>query len=108
MTATASVANKQRKGVFIFKQCSPPEHFGGAGQSYATAIPRRPKPMRGCNPRSGNQKSPRQLQQLRYFCSMAHDHHDHLEPEQNEIGGPVVFALFLFAIVVVAIGMMAS
>ena len=39
---------------------------------------------------------------------MAHDHHDHLEPEQNEIGGPVVFALFLFAIVVVAIGMMAS
>ena len=42
-----------------------------------------------------------------YFCSMAHNH-DHLEPEQNEIGGPVVFALFLFAIVVVAIGMMAS
>jgi hypothetical protein len=48
------------------------------------------------------------LQPLRYFCGMAHDHHDHLEPEQNEIGGPVVFALFLFAIVVVAIGMMAS
>ena len=43
-----------------------------------------------------------------YFCAMAHDHHDHHEPEQNEIGGPVVFALFLFAIVVVAIGMMAS
>ena len=43
-----------------------------------------------------------------YFCSMAHEHHDHHEPEQNEIGGPVVFALFLFAIVVVAIGMMAS
>jgi hypothetical protein len=43
-----------------------------------------------------------------YFCGMAHDTHDHHEPEQNEIGGPVVFALFLFAIVVVAIGMMAS
>lgn len=45
---------------------------------------------------------------MAYFCAMAHDHHDHLKPEQNEIGGPVVFALFLFAIVVVAIGMMAS
>ena len=45
---------------------------------------------------------------MAYFCAMTHDHHDHLEPEQNEIGGPVVFALFLFAIVVVAIGMMAS
>tara|TARA_B000000565_G_scaffold194376_1_gene148728 strand:+ start:334 stop:471 length:138 start_codon:yes stop_codon:yes gene_type:complete len=45
---------------------------------------------------------------MAYFWAMAHDHHDHLEPEQNEIGGPVVFALFLFAIVVVAIGMMAS
>lgn len=43
-----------------------------------------------------------------YFCTMAHHHHDHHEPEQNEIGGPVVFALFLFVIVVVAIGMMAS
>lgn len=43
-----------------------------------------------------------------YFWTMAHDTHDHHEPEQNEIGGPVVFALFLFAIVVVAIGMMAS
>ena len=48
------------------------------------------------------------LDYVAYFCTMAHDHHDHLEPEQNEIGGPVVFALFLFAIVVVAIGMMAS
>ena len=28
-----------------------------------------------------------------------HDHHDHSEAEQNEIGGPVVFALF-FAIVI--------
>ena len=45
---------------------------------------------------------------MAYFYTMAHDQHDHLEPEQNEIGGPVVFALFLFAIVVVAIGMMAS
>jgi len=43
-----------------------------------------------------------------YFWDMAHDTHDHHEPQQNEIGGPVVFALFLFAIVVVAIGMMAS
>ena len=31
-----------------------------------------------------------------------HDHHDHSEAEQNEIGGPVVFALFLFAIVIMA------
>ena len=45
---------------------------------------------------------------MAYFYRMAHDPHDHFEPEQNEIGGPVVFALFLFAIVVVAIGMMAS
>ena len=34
---------------------------------------------------------------------MAQDHHDHQEPEQNEIGGPVVFALFLFAFVVMGI-----
>ena len=32
-----------------------------------------------------------------------HDHHDNSEAEQNEIGGPVVFALFLFAIVITAI-----
>ena len=46
-----------------------------------------------------------------YFCPRAiqdtmghdHDHHDHSEAEQNEIGGPVVFALFLFAIVITAI-----
>lgn len=31
----------------------------------------------------------------------------HEEPEQNEIGGPVTFALFLFAIVVIAISMVA-
>ena len=45
---------------------------------------------------------------MAYFYRMAHDPHDHFEPEHNEIGGPVVFALFRFAIVVVAIGMMAS
>ncbi len=33
---------------------------------------------------------------------MGHDH-DHLEPEQNEIGGPVTFAIFCFAIVVLVI-----
>ena len=43
-----------------------------------------------------------------YFCGMSNDHHDSHEPEQNEIGGPVVFALFLFVIAVIAIGMMAS
>ena len=32
-----------------------------------------------------------------------HDHHDHAEAEQNEIGGPVVLALFLFAIVITVI-----
>ncbi len=31
---------------------------------------------------------------------MSHDHHDHSEAEQNEIGGPVVLAVFLFAIVI--------
>lgn len=40
-----------------------------------------------------------------YFCGMAHDHH---EPQQNEIGGPVVFALMMFAIVVMVIAFMAS
>jgi hypothetical protein len=42
-----------------------------------------------------------------YFCCMAHDHH-HSEPEQNEIAGPVVLAVILLAIVVTAIGFMAS
>ena len=32
-----------------------------------------------------------------------HDHHDHAEAEQNEIGGPVVFALMLLAVVVTVI-----
>lgn len=44
---------------------------------------------------------------MMYFCGMANEHHHH-EPEQNEIAGPVVFALILFAIVVTAIAFMAS
>ena len=48
---------------------------------------------------------------LPYFCASEthdtmghdHDHHDHAEAEQNEIGGPVVFALLLFAIVITSI-----
>jgi|GEM_PF-238091 hypothetical protein len=49
---------------------------------------------------------------LSYFCAstrrnriMAHDqdHHDHSEAEQNEIGGPVVLALFLFGLVILTI-----
>jgi multisubunit Na+/H+ antiporter MnhC subunit len=36
---------------------------------------------------------------------MSHDHH---EPQQNEIAGPVVFALMMFAIVIMAIAFMAS
>ena len=52
--------------------------------------------------------APEKVTKRAYFWPMAHDQHHHSEPEQNEIGGPVVFALFLFAIVVVAIGMMAS
>jgi hypothetical protein len=34
---------------------------------------------------------------------MSHDHDDHSEAEQNEIGGPVVLALFLFAILIISI-----
>lgn len=30
----------------------------------------------------------------------------HEEPQENEIAGPVVFALFLFAIVIIAISFM--
>ncbi len=45
------------------------------------------------------------MARLYYFCGMAHDHH---EPQQNEIGGPVVFALMMFAIVVMVIAFMAS
>ena len=30
----------------------------------------------------------------------------HEEPQENEIAGPVVFALFLFAIVIIAIAFM--
>jgi hypothetical protein len=32
-----------------------------------------------------------------------HDHHGHMEAEQNEIGGPVTFALICFAIAIVII-----
>ena len=31
----------------------------------------------------------------------------HEEPQQNEIGGPVTFALFVFAIVIIAITFLA-
>ena len=37
----------------------------------------------------------------------SHDHGHHAEPEQNEIGGPVVFALILFGLVVTVIAFMA-
>lgn len=46
---------------------------------------------------------------LPYFCwskrriIMSEDHHDHSEAEQNQIGGPVVLALFLFAILITVI-----
>ena len=58
-----------------------------------------------------------------YLCPMAHeahsshdhdhghghDHdHGHHEPEQNEIGGPVVFALILFGLVITVIGFLAA
>jgi hypothetical protein len=39
---------------------------------------------------------------------MAHEHHDHHEPQQNEIAGPVVFALMAFAIAIAAIAFLAS
>ena len=40
---------------------------------------------------------------------MAHDtsHDHHSEPEQNEIGGPVVFALIMFGLVVTVIAFLA-
>jgi len=39
----------------------------------------------------------------------SHDHaHGHHEAEQNEIGGPVVFALILFGLVVAVIGFLAA
>lgn len=50
-----------------------------------------------------------------YLCPMAHeahsshDHgHGHHEAEQNEIGGPVVFALILFGLVITVIGFLAA
>jgi len=51
------------------------------------------------------------LQVASYLCTMAHDahsSHDHHEAEQNEIGGPVVFALILFGLVVAIIGFLAA
>ncbi len=42
-----------------------------------------------------------------YFCSATKKlemaDHSHKEPEQNEIGGPVVFALMCFAVVITII-----
>ncbi|MEC8635259.1 MAG: hypothetical protein ACPF91_04960 [Flavobacteriales bacterium] len=37
----------------------------------------------------------------------SHDHGHHAEPEQNEIGGPVVFALILFGLVITIIAFLA-
>ena len=51
------------------------------------------------------------LQVASYLCTMAndaHSSHDHHEAEQNEIGGPVVFALILFGLVVAIIGFLAA
>jgi hypothetical protein len=46
-----------------------------------------------------------------YFCIMSHDSsHDHghdSEPNQNEIGGPVAFALILFGLVITVIAFLA-
>ncbi len=47
--------------------------------------------------------------QAAYFCTMSNEHsHGHdAEPQQNEIGGPVVFALFLFGLVITVISFLA-
>jgi hypothetical protein len=37
------------------------------------------------------------------IMSGEHEHHSHHEAEQNEIGGPVVFAIMVFALVVTII-----
>lgn len=37
----------------------------------------------------------------------SHDHGHHAEPAQNEIGGPVVFALILFGLVITIIAFLA-
>jgi hypothetical protein len=44
-----------------------------------------------------------------YFCGMSKEHsHGHdAEPQQNEIGGPVVFALLLFGLVIIVISFLA-
>lgn len=44
---------------------------------------------------------------MTYFCPMADNHH-HSEPEQNEIGGPVVLALILLTITVTIIAFLAG
>lgn len=43
---------------------------------------------------------------MAYFCAMADNHHP--EPEQNEIGGPVVLALILLTLVVTIIAFLAG
>jgi len=42
-----------------------------------------------------------------YLRKKKHEMGHHEEPQENEIAGPVVFALFLFAIVIIAISFMA-
>jgi|TARA_B110000503_G_scaffold43754_1_gene71607 hypothetical protein len=44
-----------------------------------------------------------------YFCGMSNEHsHGHdAEPQQNEIGGPVVFALLLFGLLIIVISFLA-
>jgi hypothetical protein len=39
--------------------------------------------------------------------STEHSHGNDAEPQQNEIGGPVVFALFLFALIITVIAFLA-
>lgn len=65
-----------------------------------------PKPSRiGCSTQRFS------IRKLNYFCRMAHDssheHGHHGEPEQNEIGGPVVFALILLGLLVTVITFLA-
>jgi hypothetical protein len=70
------------------------------------------------NPRWVNLKAPKRVAQalerserMPYFCTMSHDSsHDHghdSEPNQNEIGGPVAFALILFGLVITVIAFLA-
>ena len=70
------------------------------------------------NPHRRNRNAPKRVaraieksEQMLYFCHMTHDSsHDHghdSEPEQNEIGGPVTFALILFGLLITVIAFMA-